>query len=422
MRFGSLRIHLPPTLLITSIAGCGSVEEAKPDAQTNADAPITQDATVDAAIDAPPTPQPPVNATTAGTVEEAGTLSLAGKLVTADADTAAGQLVYTVTALPTNGALKKDDVNLAAGDSFTQQDVTDGKITYVHAGGENLADAFPWTLSDGTHTIPAAGTTSFAITVTPVNDIPTIVNNPVSTVPEGGMEVLTPARLQAVDAEGGALTFTLLGISRGQLQKNAVAIATNGTFTQADIAAGIIRFVDPGTDDANLAAQTPTTAAFQWRVSDPDGGVNPATGNNVSTFTISPVDDPATVSWRTQRCQASGTNVPADPLVSLTDPDTPLGSYSICVVSIYKGENYSTYTTTFGGVITETVTSIPLAVQNGTTNLTVGSCVPANARSQLNVDSSATGYRGAVTWKLMLGNVQIGVNQTVGFPVTPTSC
>ncbi|MDX2091707.1 MAG: cadherin-like domain-containing protein [Kofleriaceae bacterium] len=364
---------------------------------------------------------PPVNATTAGTVAEGGTISLDGKLVSADGDTGATELVYTVGALPTTGMLKKDNVAVTAGATFTQQEINDGRISYTHDGGESAADAFTWRLSDGSNVIPASGTTPFTITVTPVNDPPTIVNNPVSTVPEGGMEVLSNARLQAADAEGGVLTFTFLGISRGQLQKNSVALATNGTFTQTDIANGLVRFVDPGTDDTNLAMQSPTSATFQWRVSDPSGGVNPPTGSNVSTFTISSVDDPVAISWRTQRCASSGTNILANPVASITDPDNALSDYSVCVVSISAGESYVSMVTTGGGTVTVTVTVVPV-LQNGNVTLSVGSCVPANALTNLNLDSSATNYRGAVVWKLMKGAVQVGNNATVEFPVTPTSC
>jgi hypothetical protein len=428
MRFSRIRIHLGPTLLLTSIAGagagCGSV---KGDADPTPDAPeVETDAapSPDAQIDAPmANVETPVNATTAGTVAEAGTLDLSGKLVTADADTGPGSLLYAIQALPTKGTLSKEGTALTVGGTFTQQDVNDGKVSYAHDGTEGLSDTFTWTLSDGVHMIPATGSTAFAITVTPVNDAPTIVNNPVTTLAEGGTEVFTASRLQAADAENGTpLTFTLTGITRGQLQRNSVALAVNGTFTQADIAAGLIRFVDPGTDDANLQNRTSTTATFQWRVSDPDGGVNPATGSNSTMFTITPVDDAATVAWKAQRCSSSNVNILADPLTSFSDVDNPLTEYSLCVVQILNG-SYNIVNTTLGS--TQTVSVAPI-LQNGAVNLTMGSCVPMSARPNLNLDFNHPGSivdRGSVTWRLMKGTTQVGTDMNVFFPGPSTpSC
>lgn len=387
---------------MTSVAGCGSVQGVNPDAPVeNVEAPV--------------------NATTAGTIAEGGTLELAGKLVTADADTAPDALVYKVLALPAHGTLTKEDTQLAAGATFSQQDVNDGKVAYVHDGGETTADEFTWSLSDGVHEIPATGGISFTVTVTPVNDAPTIVNNPVTTLAEGGTEVFVSERLQAADAENGALTYTVLGVSRGEIQLEGAALVADDTFTQQDIADGKVQFVDSGIDDASLAAQQSTTATFQWKVSDPDGGVNPATGANSTMFTITPVDDPATVTWRTQRCATANTNVPADPLSAFSDVDNPATDYQLCVVSIDNG-SYVIYTT--GGSVGVTFSVAPV-LQNGAVNLSVGSCVPMSARASLNLDYDYPNVndRGYVRWKLMQGATQIGTEHTISFPGPSTpSC
>ncbi|MDQ2766377.1 MAG: hypothetical protein M3Y30_04405 [Gemmatimonadota bacterium] len=309
------------------------------------------------------------------------------------------------------------------GGAFTQQDVTNGNVTYVNDGAESTTDNFTWDLTDGGHVIPPTGSIAFNITITPVNDSPTIVNNPLSSLAEGGTAILSDARLLAFDAESTVLTFTFISNTRGQLQKKSgagvfTALVPNATFTQQDITNGNVRFVDPGTDDPALQAQMNTVASFSWRVADADGAVNPPTGSNVSTFTITPVDDAPTVSWRSQSCAVSGTNVPANPLISLSDPDNVLADYSVCLVSIGSGLRVSPSTSTQGG----STATVNAEVQNGTTNLNPGSCVPANALSNLNLDSSANFSRGSLTWKLVKGGVQVGPTNTVQFPVTPTSC
>jgi hypothetical protein len=383
-----------------------------------------QDSPADAAIDA--APAVPVNQMNAGTVAENGTLSLANHLVTVDTDTLAASLTYTVRSLPADGALENDGTALAVGMTFTQDDVNNGKLTYEQNGAENASDSFDWDLSDGVNKIPATGVNTFEITVTPVNDAPVIVANPVSTVAEGAAKVLTDADLLVMDVEGtSALTYTLLGISRGQLQKDDgtgtfVALGTNGTFTQQNITDGQIRFVDPGTDDAMLAIQQSTSATFSWSVSDAEGGVNPATGSNLKTFTVTPVDDPPTVAFATSKCYVPGgaTTRPANPLTTLSDPDNPLSAYQICVVSIGTGDSvvFSGTTTTIG----TTITGIVPTLKSGTVTLSVGSCVAGNVLSGMTFASTATRSGGTIQYKLMKGTTQIGAAQNVRYlPTTP---
>jgi hypothetical protein len=192
-------------------------------------------------------------------------------------------------------------------------------------------------------------------------------------------------------------------------------LVAGDTFTVADIAEGNVQYVDPGTDDALLQFQQNTTASFSWRVSDDQGAVAPsATGAFVTNFTITSVDDPPVVSWRAMRCDADGIDIPADPITSITDVDTALTEYTLCVVSIENG----TMSTTGGG---ET-TVIP-NLQNATVSLTVGGCVPLGARPMLNLDNSAANTgRGKVQWQLKIGAVPILGGAIISFPATPTSC
>ena len=95
----------------------------------------------------------------------------AGLLHAADADNTPEQLVYTLTAAPTSGQLLLDGALLAAGGTFTQADVDGGKLTYAHTADVGVADSLKFTLSDGVNTLDEA---TFGITITPVNDAPTI--------------------------------------------------------------------------------------------------------------------------------------------------------------------------------------------------------------------------------------------------------
>ncbi|GBD36091.1 Leukotoxin [bacterium HR36] len=94
------------------------------------------------------------------------------KLAASDVDNPDNQIIFTVTGLPVNGQLLKNGVPLSANGTFTQADINANLITYVHNGSETNSDSFTFTLtdSDGGN----GGTHTFNITITPVNDPPTV--------------------------------------------------------------------------------------------------------------------------------------------------------------------------------------------------------------------------------------------------------
>src|SRR5262249_7942666 len=93
-------------------------------------------------------------------------------LLANDVDTPATQVVFTIGTAPVNGTLKKMGVALAAGGTFTQDDINNNRITYDHDGSNTTSDSFTFTVSDGAG--GTIGTTTFHITITPVNDAPSI--------------------------------------------------------------------------------------------------------------------------------------------------------------------------------------------------------------------------------------------------------
>jgi hypothetical protein len=74
-------------------------------------------------------------------------------LLTADNDDPPENLIYTVTQLPSDGTL-----NLGA--TFTQQQINDGGLSYMHTGTD--ADLFKFVVSDGYDVI---GAYTFLITL-----------------------------------------------------------------------------------------------------------------------------------------------------------------------------------------------------------------------------------------------------------------
>lgn len=407
MNFPRLRTTLASTLILHT-AACGGV--TAPD------------------VDAPPAPasEVPVNTTSSGTLDENGLLSLATHLVTTDTDTAETNLVYTLRSLPTSGAVELDGTPLTIGSTFTQADVTAGRIAYRQNGGESPTDSFTWTLSDGSNTVPSNGVATFSISVTPINDLPVIVNNPLTTIVEGATDALPMTRLLVTDAENdGPLVFTFVSATHGTLEKRVppaafMPLAANATFTDQDLAAGNVRFVDSGVDDAQLKLGQNTTASFSWRVQDGDGGFNPSpTTANVSNYTVTPVDDPPSIAWRTSACHQANVAIAANPVISLSDTDNNNSDYSICVVSIGNGSSivFMTTTQTIGTTVTVTPT-----LKNGTAVLGVNSCVPATALGGLTMTSTANQDGGSVTWKLVKNATQVGLTNVMSFVKSSPPC
>ncbi|WP_254509452.1 beta strand repeat-containing protein [Anatilimnocola floriformis] len=213
-----------------------------------------------------------------------------------DVDNTAAQLIYTVTALPTNGILTNGVTPLALNGTFTQADIAAGLISYAHNGSETTTDSFTFTVSDGTAGIPA---TVFPITITPVNDIPTLTTNAGLTVAEGApATVITNARLLVSDNDNLATallyTVTLLPTG-GTLAKNGTPLAANDTFTQADIDGGLITYAHAGGEAIG--------DSFTFTVTDGAGGNIPATTFAIS---ITPVNDAPTLTTNAGLTVAEG--------------------------------------------------------------------------------------------------------------------
>ncbi len=82
-------------------------------------------------------------------VDAAATLSQDILSVVDDA-TASDQLLYTVVKETEKGTLRRGETPLLVGDQFSQRDIDEEMITYVHTAGDTLPDNFVFTVIDGT--------------------------------------------------------------------------------------------------------------------------------------------------------------------------------------------------------------------------------------------------------------------------------
>lgn len=80
-----------------------------------------------------------------------------------DEDNTAAQLVYTVTAVPTNGHLRLNLVALTVGAPFTQDDLDNRRVSYEHGTIAQTSDTFSVAVSDGSGGTIAS--TAVAVTI-----------------------------------------------------------------------------------------------------------------------------------------------------------------------------------------------------------------------------------------------------------------
>jgi len=113
---------------------------------------------------------PVLSANTGRTLNEGGTIYLSNvSLLAQDAETGPEGLFYQLTALPTHGNLLRDTEALTLGERFSQTDVAERRVAYVHDHSDSTSDSFAFSLSDGTHLLEG----QFSLTIVPVDDTPT---------------------------------------------------------------------------------------------------------------------------------------------------------------------------------------------------------------------------------------------------------
>ncbi|MFP4295932.1 MAG: cadherin-like domain-containing protein [Halothiobacillaceae bacterium] len=206
-------------ITLSSIKDSGGTEHGGSDTGSPA---ITSTVTIDA-DDAEPTPENNNGAT----LDEGAVHDLSNsELSYDDTDTEATDITYTLTSVTANGTLFIDanDNNLvdsgealAEGDTFTQDDIDTANtgLEYRHDGSETTSDSFSFTVGDGTTTLAED---TFAFTVTPLNDAPTLTatgENP--TALDGSETLFSGAAASAVesDQELTDLTLTVSGLKDG---------------------------------------------------------------------------------------------------------------------------------------------------------------------------------------------------------------
>ncbi|MCA9127761.1 MAG: cadherin-like domain-containing protein [Planctomycetales bacterium] len=210
---------------------------------TGTDPGLTGDATSEegtnsVTINITPVNDAPTIAVNAGAVvNEGGQVVIDNTVLSgSDPDDSAVELTYSVTAGLLNGQLESTLAPGVAISSFTQDDVDNGRIVYVHNGSETTSDTFDFALADGGEDGAPAATGTFSITVNLVNDhsVSAIVDtnantNAVAENSLAGTQVAITAFAQDGDMPD-TVTYSLLDAAGGRFAIDA----NTGVVTVAD--------------------------------------------------------------------------------------------------------------------------------------------------------------------------------------------
>lgn len=172
--------------------------------------PATFDMTVTPVNDAPAID------TNAGLALDEGATATLTPAALAASDPEGQTVTYRLLTAPTHGALRRNTTALGPGDTFTQDDINNQALSYQHDDSETTADTFDFVISDGEW---ESSTSSFAITITAVNDAPTAAPDWATTSP--GKPVLIDLLANDHDTDSEQLTITVLSPPQhGQLTDN----------------------------------------------------------------------------------------------------------------------------------------------------------------------------------------------------------
>ncbi|KAF5065625.1 Cadherin-like protein [anaerobic digester metagenome] len=341
------------------------------------------------------------------TLNEGATASIPLDTLEADdADTDNSTLLYTVTASLANGQLENTDNPGVSISSFTQQNLIDGKIQYVHDGTNTTSDSFTFKVSDGTNELTGQ---TFSISVNAVDDdTPTVSKNKGLSLDEGATATIDLNLLECndTDSDNATLMYTLTAsLSNGQLENTDNPGISITSFTQKNLMDEKICYVHDGTDT--------TSDSFTFKVSD---GTNELTGQTFS-ITIAPADVEITgfdaISNVSAGTAGSATYANAAAVIAAL-PTTATANTSAVTVPVSTWVDTDSYNTAVAGSYTFTATlgTIPSGYANtGSYTATVEVVVSAPSNDATLKTSSIV--KGQVVTNLGTPNATLG-SETAG--------
>ncbi|MFD1251902.1 Hemolysin, chromosomal [Devosia equisanguinis] len=184
---------------------------------------------------------PTLTVNAGASVTAGATLTITAAMLTAaDADDLPSGLTYTIGSLPTGGQLRLGNTVLQANDTFTQDDVNQGRLTYM-AGSSAGQQQFAFSLADGgeDNSLAIHGQT-FAMTVTAAPVTPTQPTQTTETETIGGVTVTTSTTTQPDGSKTHVVTIPVISGSTTTPVKIPLVTGSNGgTVLSVDVPPGV---------------------------------------------------------------------------------------------------------------------------------------------------------------------------------------
>ncbi|HDS8579529.1 TPA: tandem-95 repeat protein, partial [Klebsiella variicola] len=236
------------------------------------------------------------------TVAEIGSTAITDTtLFAVDPEVSAGtqfpvQIVYGLTELPKYGYLTLDGDRLGIGSVFTQEDVINGSLVYVHTAtgaDQNTADGFVAVVNDGATPKDLSGTVHITLDIAPLNQLPSVGGSglvyegqPANAVDTGNVGQYIVASTGG-DPQDTILTIAITSLpTHGTLYYNGVEVTVGQTFDYAD--RSLLTYKNDGSENQGQDS-------FGVRVTDQGGGTGvPGNSDGVITLRVQDVDDDPT--------------------------------------------------------------------------------------------------------------------------------
>ncbi len=236
-----------------------------------------------------------------------------------DSDNTPSQLTYTVSNL-INGQIF---INGTASNNFTQEQINNGLVRFMHNNLQTGESSFDFIVSDGKNTLDSQ---KFNFTVNHDNDTPLFTGDKTAEINEGALYTITNIDLNTTDIDNTSsqLVYTASNLVAGKILVNGI---TSNSFTQTHINNGFVKFVHNGSEAES--------AGFDFIVSD---GTN-TLDSQVFNFIINPVnDDPVFSGDKTAEINEGALYTITNTDLNLTDPDNTLDELTYTVDNLVNGQ------------------------------------------------------------------------------------
>ena len=262
----------------------------------------------------------------------------AGHITSVDVDDSGTGLTYTASNL-NNGVVQVLGVTQT---TFTQDDIDNNRVTFVHDGSDTLNAGFDISLADGLENGTTTDTGTFIIIVDPVNDDTVITTNNPLTLAEGSSSTITTAHLNMSDGDNSPhdVVVNVTGVaSNGFVARASAPTVAITSFTLAELQNGDVQYVHGGNEIA--------TDSFDFTVT--DGTYT----SGVQTFNINltPTNDAVAITTNTGTTVTEDSNVTiTNAMLDTTDIDSPDSDITYTATGLTNGH------IEVGGVIQNTFT------------------------------------------------------------------